>query len=280
MRRIAITLSILLASLFCSGIYAQADNPMLRHGLSFLGTPYVAHTLERTAQEELFTGRSELDCTTFVESVLAMSLSSIQGEDLSEENFAKNLQKIRYRDGIIDGYTSRLHYVADWVNNNVRKGIITDITAMCGEDKDIIHLSFMSQNPDKYKHLKGNPKNISRMAEIEKELTGQEIYWIPKQKLTDKGTSWIQDGDIIMLTTNIKGLDVSHMGIAIYQNSKLHLLHASSTEKKVVIDKRTLRDQLEQSKHVTGIRVFRLRQEYGANIMIEKYEDDETDLFP
>lgn len=231
---------------------------MLKHGLSLVGTPYVANTLERTEQEELFTSREELDCTTFVESVMAMTLSTKEDGTFSENDFADNLQKIRYRDGILNSYTSRLHYVADWINNNIQKGIIQDIAAVYSKDTDIINLSFMSQNPDKYKHLRNNPENTFFMAEVEKKLTGQEVHWIPKQKLPDDGLSWIHDGDIIMLTTNIRGLDVSHMGIAIYQNGKLHLLHASSVEKKVVVDKRTLRNQLAQSKHVTGIRVVRI----------------------
>lgn len=250
----------IIVSLVSLSVFSQQNNQMLRHGLSLLGTPYVAHTLERTEQEELFTDRSELDCTTFVESVMAMSLSTQAEQNFTEDSFAKNLQKIRYRDGIINGYTSRLHYVAEWINDNIQKGIIEDVAATYSPDRDTIRLFFMSTHPDSYKHLKNSPKNVAEMAAHEKRLSGQEIHWVPKQKLPAEGLPWIKDGDIIMLTTNIAGLDVSHMGIAIYQQDKLHLLHASSVEKKVVIDKPTLRNQLAQSKHVTGIRVVRLKK--------------------
>jgi len=250
---------LIIGSLCSYTVFAQKDNLMIKHGLSLVGTPYVAHTLERTAQEQLFTSRAELDCTTFVESVMAMSLSTNGKDAFSEPDFAENLQKIRYRGGIINGYPSRLHYVAEWVNDNIKKGIVEDVTALNSNDQDTLQLFFMSQNPDKYKHLKNNAGNVSRMAEVEKEFTGQIIHWLPKQKLPDEGLFWIKDGDIILLTTLIKGLDVSHMGIAIYEKGKLHLLHASSVEKKVVVDKRTLRNQLAQSKFVTGIRVLRMR---------------------
>lgn len=258
MRKTVITLSII-GCLFPLSGFAQQNNPMLQHGLSLLDRPYVAHTLERTEKEQLFTDRSGLDCTTFVECVMAMSLSAPSGNVFSEESFAENLQKIRYRNGVIDGYPSRLHYIADWVNDNVQKGIIEDITALYSTDTDTVRLFFMSTHPDKYKHLKNSPKNVAEMAAHEKRITGQEIHWLPKQKLPAGGLPWIKDGDIIMLTTNIAGLDVSHMGIAIYQQGKLHLLHSSSVEKKVVIDKRTLRNQLTQSKNVTGIRVLRIK---------------------
>ena len=61
-----------------------------------------------------------VDCLTFVEYTLAQALGS---------SFADNLQKIRYRDGIIDGYTSRLHYTSDWIENGVRQGLLEDVTA-------------------------------------------------------------------------------------------------------------------------------------------------------
>lgn len=244
--------------LFGLSASAQEGNRVLKYGLSLVGTPYVAHTLERTEQEELFTARSELDCTTFVETAMAMALSAPKNGAFAEDDFAANLQKIRYRDGVLDGYTSRLHYVADWIDNNIQKGIIEDITARHSADTDSLDLFFMSQHPDKYKHLKNHPENIAFMTTIEKRLTGQQIRWMPKEKIKDEGAAWIHNGDILMLTTTISGLDTSHMGIAIYQNGKLHLLHASSAEKKVIIDKRTLRVQLAQNKWVSGIRVVRM----------------------
>src|SRR5512146_1957361 len=42
-------------------------------GLSFIGTPYVAHTLEVPGPEHLVVNLQGLDCTTFVENVLALS---------------------------------------------------------------------------------------------------------------------------------------------------------------------------------------------------------------
>lgn len=258
MRRCLVLLLIVISPLY-SPLLAQKGELMIKNGLGFLNTPYVAHTLERTPQEELFTDRSEVDCTTFVEDVMAMTLCGSQNV-VSESEFAHNLQKVRYRNGVLNGYTSRLHYVADWIYDNIQKGIIEDVTAIHSEDKETICLNYMSTHPDKYTHLKDSPQNVEEMAKHEERLTGQVVYWLPKNKIPHEGLTWIKDGDIIMLTTNIKGLDVSHMGLAIYQEGKLHLLHASSIKKKVIIDSDTLRDQLQKSKHVTGIRVLRMAE--------------------
>ena len=61
------------------------------------------------------------------------------------------------------------------------------------------------------------------------------------------------------LVTNIKGLDVTHMGIAVWVGNKLHMLHASYNKKKVIIDDQTLYDYLKTRKSAPGIRVVRVK---------------------
>ena len=128
-----------------SSVSAQeADNAMLKYGLSFLKTPYVAHTLEVNDEEKLVVNFDEVDCTTFVEYVLALSLSPVKDGAIDKADYARNLQNIRYRDGKIDGYTSRLHYIADWVNNGVRHGFMEDVAAANSPDTVRLSLDFMS----------------------------------------------------------------------------------------------------------------------------------------
>lgn len=221
---------------------------VLNNGLKFIGTPYVAGTLEVNDKEKLVINLKEMDCTTFVEYVLAQSMNG---------DFTRNLQQIRYRNGKIDGYTSRLHYIAEWVENGIRQGIIEDVTAMHSPDRQTLSLSYMSSHPHLYKALKNSPENVKQMAEYEKALTGKSVHYLPKSKLKAEGLSWIKDGDIIALCTNIPGLDVSHMGIAVYKNGKLHLLNASSINKKVEISAVPLSEMLAKSKTNTGIRILR-----------------------
>ena len=62
-----------------SSVSAQeTDNAMLKYGLNFLKTPYVAHTLEVNEEEKLVVNFDEVDCTTFVEYVLALALSPVK----------------------------------------------------------------------------------------------------------------------------------------------------------------------------------------------------------
>ena len=100
-------------------------------GKSFIGTDYLAHSLEIDGEEQLVVNLSRLDCTTFVEYSLAISRCIKKGTT-SFDDFIEELQFIRYRDGVINGYTSRLHYFSDWITNNIAKGVVEDVTMQMG----------------------------------------------------------------------------------------------------------------------------------------------------
>lgn len=256
----------LLLSIFCISAFTlsvsaqEADNAMLRYAMNFLDTPYVAHTLEVNDYEQLVINLQQVDCTTFVEYVLAMALSPAKDGQPDSLAFARNLQKIRYRNGKIEGYPSRLHYIADWVNNGVKQGFLEDVAAAFSPDTLTLSLSFMSSHPESYRQLAHSPENIAKMKEIESSLSGQVFHYIPRNKLPDSGFSWIKSGDIIAITTNIPGLDVAHLGFAYYEKGILKLLHASSTEKKVIISKGSLAQMLKNNKRFTGVRVLRINK--------------------
>jgi hypothetical protein len=65
----------------------------------------------------------EFNCTTFVETVIALARSREPGD------FFPRLIQVRYRDSHPD-YLSRNHFPElDWIPNNARAGVITDVTA-------------------------------------------------------------------------------------------------------------------------------------------------------
>lgn len=230
-------------------IFPTETQFMLKIGKSYLGTKYVANTLDRNDKEQLVIDKKAVDCLTFIEYVLAQAIGS---------SFAENLQTIRYRDGIINGYPSRLHYTSDWIENGVRNGFLKDITAENSNNTTKLSLSYMSTHPQQYKQLADSPENVKQMTVYEKALSGKVVHYLPKNKLPETGFPWIMDGDIITIMTNIAGLDIAHVGIADYINGKLHLLHASSTVGKVVVSEEPLNLMLNNHKSWTGIRVVRM----------------------
>ena len=88
-------------------------------GKSFIGTDYKAHTLEKEGDERLVVNLRGFDCTTFLENILAFA-RCIKSGKTSFEDFQDELIKIRYRNGVIDKYPSRLHYFSDWIYDNAK----------------------------------------------------------------------------------------------------------------------------------------------------------------
>lgn len=224
-------------------------------GKQFLGKPYVAHTLEINDEEQLVINFRELDCTTFLETCLCFA-RTIQTNDLSLSNYKKQLETIRYRNEKLTNYCSRLHYFSDFIYEKGKIGIISDQTKEAKGIAFPIQVGFMSSHPDKYKMLNGKSDLINFMAKKEEEINKRSYFYIPKEDL-NKSEKFIKSGDIIAITTNMNGLDISHVGYALWINDTLHFMHASSGAKKVVITDNSLQDYLMGIKHHTGIMLIR-----------------------
>jgi len=225
-------------------------------GKSFLETNYEAFALEKEGKEQLVINLTGLDCTTFLENALTLS-RCIQKQKTSFEDYQKELTYIRYRHGKIDGYPSRLHYFSDWIYNNTKKGIVKDVTKEIGGKPIKFNVFFMSQNPDKYKHLVETPAFIPTIATQERAINKREYYYIPKEEV-EKIETKIQDGDLIAITTNLNGLDIGHVGIAVKENDgRIHLLHAPLSGSKVQISEKPLPEYLAAIKKHSGIIVLR-----------------------
>jgi len=224
-------------------------------GKSFLDTPYVEKTLEVGETETLVVNLQGLDCTTFVENVFAFG-TMLKSKQNSFEDFTKTLETIRYRDGDLKGYPSRLHYFTEWIRNNEKKGLVKDITSDLGGVELNKPINFMGTHRSLYPFL-SDDTNFAIIQQAEKELAKQNLCYLPQDQIENKEQQ-IQSGDIIALATSIKGLDVTHTGIAIHQpDGRLHLLHASSKNGKVEITQEPLVDYLKNIKSNIGIIVAR-----------------------
>lgn len=234
------------------------NEEVLACGISLLDVPYVDNILDEDNEESLVLNTDELDNKTFVEYVLAMALTpKDENNDKDEDVFADYVIKLRYRDGKIDGYTSRLHYLTDWINNAVKAGLLTDITKLQSQYTAKIKTGYMTAHPQQFKHLATSAENVQKMKNIERSLNGTEIHYIPKTYMRDQGFEWIKDGDVIAFTTNADGIDIAMMGFAFNISGKLTLLYASQADKKVVVSKVTITKMLEDNPQLTGIRVLR-----------------------
>ncbi|MGM9713569.1 MAG: N-acetylmuramoyl-L-alanine amidase-like domain-containing protein [Prevotella sp.] len=253
---------------------AMKQNPhdrVIHFARRFLGQPYVAKTLERNKTERLVVNCRELDCTTFLETVLSMELCMRQKAPTFKA-FTRNLTSIRYFNDDIK-YATRKHYFSSWIADNSEKGIIEEINlnhVSGGKTKGHIayktlSINYMSANKDKYPMIAQEKGSIADIRKIERQLTGMKTAYIPKADLKNTPSNneylkeCIHDGDIIAIVTSIPGLDVSHVGFAVWHNDTLHLINASQVHKKVVEEPMTLYDYMQRHPKQKGIRIIRIK---------------------
>lgn len=239
-----------------SHLNLQSPNAWVIHfAKKLVGTPYKSNTIE--ADPEMLTvNMSEMDCTTYMETVLALSMSA-RDRRWSWRDFINYLESLRYRGGVVDGYASRLHYMSDWVIDNSSRGNIRDYTSVVGNAKyQIKSLDFMSTNRDRYPALKD--ENIyNQIRTRESAYRGHRFPYLAKGGAAKAN---LREGDIIMLVSKEKGLDISHVGFIVFVENKPYLLHASSKAGKVTIDKYPLDEYLRKQTSCSGIRVLRLSE--------------------
>lgn len=246
------------------------ENLMLFYANQLLDLPYVAKTLEVNPVEQLAVNLRELDCTTLVENVVALVLTT-QQQSARFQDFCRNLERIRYRDGKLDGYASRNHYFSEWIQSNEAQGFVQEVK---GKEKDSrgsfypfvetqkLNCTYMSLHPDRYPMLKGDAAALKQIKANEQRVNGKVVRYVPRRLLgrSRRELAAIQDGDILAIVTKKEGLDVSHLGIAVWgKDGRLHLLNASQIHKRVVLEPKTLFDYMKEHPTQLGVRVIRMK---------------------
>lgn len=224
-----------------------------------LNTPYVAGTLEGGEKEELRVFLHKTDCILFVETCLNLAeCVKMYGDKADFEKFANLVRQSRYRNGVVENYSDRIHYTTEWIRQQEARGLVKDITQELGGKVYDHPIFFMSKNNKYYAQLKnaeGN-KDLERIAEVEKELNKTPFYYIPQEdipKIEDK----IKSGDIICYMSGTQGLDIAHVTMAYVKDGKVGFVHASMGAMRVIVDPKSIYEYVKASKNITGIKVVR-----------------------
>ena len=246
----------LLAQGFESGIN-DANSLIEFYARRLLGTPYVAHTLE--ADEELLTiNVHELDCLTFIETLYALTRATLDRR-LSWRDYAANIENVRYRGGEMGDYSSRIHYISEWIIDNHVRGNLVEITPdLPHADYMVKNIDYMTHHTDSYRQLKNDSAMVEKIRRYE--LRNHRFPFVKRSWLNDKALkAALKSGDFVSLVTKVEGLDVSHNGIIIVdEKGDPYLLDASMSGGKVMLETKPLFKYLEKSKTNIGIRVFRM----------------------
>jgi hypothetical protein len=235
-------------------------------GTTFVGTPYEPGTLELPGQERLVVNLRTFDCVTFVEQVLVLAHlvrdeSVVPDADPDagrafRDRYRELLTELRYRDGRIDGYGSRLHYFTEWMNQAESAGWAVDVTSELGGEADPRPIRFMSSNPHAYRQLGEDPALLVGIRAVEERLSAATRLFVPEARIAAV-ESGIRNGDIIAAVSTVEGLDIAHTGVAIRHDGRIHLLHAPLVGDSVEISPRPLATRIGTIAGQKGIRVLR-----------------------
>lgn len=235
-------------------------------GRTFVGTTYTPGTLEAPGDEHLVINLRELDCVTFIENVWALNrflrsegVAALADPASARSAYESHLRAIRYRDGVLAGYPSRLHYFSDWLTNHEDRGHLQLITASLGGVADAEPIDFMSTHPDAYRQL-AEPDVLQAIRDREAYLNGRGPRIYLPQPAIAAVEGEIRDGDLIAATSTVEGLDIAHTGIALHIDGRLHLLHAPLVGRDVEISELPLADRIAGIGGQDGIVVARLTE--------------------
>jgi N-acetylmuramoyl-L-alanine amidase-like protein len=229
-----------------------------RFGRALEGAPYVERTLEGPGPEVCRVTTEGFDCMTLMETALDLARTVHTTAVPTPDDVTKAIAYTRYRGGRIDGYRSRLHYMSEWISDNVARGVLEDVTPSLGGVPFTPDVGFMSAHPERYPALRGDPTLTDSMRSIERRIRTTRRTCVPTSRVAAIERQ-LRTGDLIAITTSIRGLDYSHTGLIVRERGEARLLHASSKGGRVMLDGR-ISAYLARSAHSnTGITVLRPR---------------------
>ncbi len=207
---------------------------------SFLGTRYVNYTLEIDDHIEApSVDLDGLDCWTFFEiSVGFARMLEMKSGNYTPSDLLAMIELDRYRGGRCDGsYTSRLHFLEDWIYDNERRGLVKNLSvALGGVPMRGRYLTEMSHHWRESRYMRHNVALVPQIAAIEQRIASRTIYHIPREQVS-QSESKIRSGDVICITGRGPEGFTEHVGLA-YRDGVgvVHFMHASKDARRVVID--------------------------------------------
>ena len=242
---------------------APMGRAVARVGELALGSPYKAYTLEEYLaapgaspwSEPLTTYLTAFDCVSLVESTLAIARAAAAPHP-GWNDFTREIERMRYRDGVREGYPSRLHYFSEWITDNAGRGLVRNLGPELGAIDDPRPLRFMSTHRGAYPALRDDGV-YDAVVQMEKRLDAQPRQLIPTERIPGV-MDRIHTGDVLAFATSVEGLDASHTGLAYRDRTGvLRVLHAPLSGGEVTLSRGDLHAYVAGIRRSTGILVAR-----------------------
>ncbi len=166
-----------------------------------LGVPYAANTLGGgPGMLESFVARCDsLDCMLLLELALASGDSILCADSLRAQRYDRR----------VCAWSNRLHFFSDWIERGPHlQDVGADIPGAVAVSRSI------NYRQDGTRWLQGVQCSERTLYRIHADSTALR---------------YLHTGDLVGIWSEQTGLDVSHVGILVWQQDELQLLHASSS---------------------------------------------------
>jgi hypothetical protein len=200
----------------------------------------------------------QLDCVTLVQYVLALAAARARTQPQQTDTalltqYITQLNRIRYQRADNCVWDNRYFYFTHALRALCAQGLLQEVSASLGTPQ-ATPLSYVSRHPGQF----GRIRNAARLRQVEDSLSvipqsvialGQWQRYLP----------FAQTGDVIVFTTRVPGLDVTHCGFVHRQGDVLYITHASSARRRVLL-REPLCQYLAAHPALPGFAVYRLVQ--------------------
>lgn len=219
-----------------------------------VGRPY-APQVELPGIEVVDNNVNVFQCVSLVEGALAMARCAWQDERTAG-CFRKEIARLRYRHGAMDGFGSRLHYFEDWLDDNASRGSLAVLTDKYSKHTLLRRTAYMSNHLPLFPGMQ-DANERKRIEHTEARLSHKPVPIVLRSDLA-RASEHLVDGDIVAIATRRPDILVHHVGF-VDRDSRgvVHLLHASSALGRVVRTHDALLDYVKRKPEREGVLIAR-----------------------
>ncbi len=230
---------------------------LVRAALLKWHSPY-AQPKETDGPERLKVDLARFDCLSIIDSSLAVAGCAWLQEP-TEACFVRELVATRYRNGVMGGFPSRLHYFEDWLDNNRARNRLDERTGLLGGVLLRRRFFYMSEHGHRFPAM-ADPPSRDAIALTEARLSTQTYRVIVRSSIREQ-LSNLQNGDLVGVVTRRPGRLIGHVGLALRdKQGSTRLLHASSHHQRVIVTATSIADYILRRPERWGIIVARPRR--------------------
>jgi hypothetical protein len=245
---------------------AALDQRLVQVSSRFLGTPYLASPLgEGSGVDPDPTFRLDaVDCLTFVEETLALSLAR------EESEVPTLLERLRYASTPV--YEDRNHLMeAQWLPNNIRKGFLVDVTRRYGGEDTVQ----VKKTLDARTWTSRSSQEL-KLPRERQPLGTYKLNVIPLERVLAHARK-IPSGTVMVIVREelpLKATRITHLGFVVQKGKRTWLRHAARNGYARVVDEDLetfLARNLRYTKwKVTGVSLFEARtpEEAGGGAVV------------